>query len=84
MKKFKIPILIGFLPVLLSSCVVWSSHTITGNPVGTKVGYVKSSLTTDFDAGIGAAAKSGKISKISTVDVKLYMSGKMSVRVTGE
>lgn len=72
------------LPLLMSSCVIMSSHHTTGNPIGTKVGFVKSKLTKSFDVGIAAAAKEGKITKIGSVDIKFYSTGKISVKVTGE
>ena len=55
---------------MLGSCVVMSQHTTTGNPIGTKVGFVKSKLIGNFDAGIAAAAKQGGITKIGSVDIK--------------
>jgi len=73
------------LPLFLSSCVVAMSHQVTGNPLGTKEGYIKSSpVAKDNDIGIAAAAKKGGITKIATVDVKYYASGKIAVKVTGE
>lgn len=73
------------IPLLLSSCVVVSSHQVTGNPVGSKEGYVKTGwFKVNNDVGIGEAAKKGGITKIATVDVKYYASGRISVRVTGE
>jgi len=72
------------LPLLLSSCVIYSEHYATGNPVGTKIGTHKSKLRKDFNHGIAYAAKTGGISKIATVDMKQYMSGKIKVTVTGE
>ena len=72
------------LPFILGSCVIARTHVTTGNPVGTKVGYVKASIKKDFNVGIAEAARQGKITKIGSVDTKWYMSGKVSVRVTGE
>jgi hypothetical protein len=73
------------VPLFLSSCVVAMSHQVTGNPVGTKEGYVKSSpVAKDNDIGIAAAAKKGGITKIATVDIKYFASGKIAVTVTGE
>lgn len=74
----------AFMPFLMGSCIVYSKHETTGNPVGTKVGYVKSKLVGNFDVGIAAAAKQGKITKIGTVDIKIYTTGKIAVTVTGE
>lgn len=84
MKKVKTLALIAALPLFLGSCVVSSFHETTGNPIGTKTGYVKSKLAGNFDIGIGTAAKEGKITKIGSVDVKYYSNGKISVLVTGE
>jgi hypothetical protein len=73
-------------PVFLSSCIIATSHQVTGNPVGTKEGYAKAKygMGDDNDAGISAAAKNGGISKIATVDVKIYSDGSVKTIVTGE
>lgn len=84
MKKTKTLACIATLPFLLGSCVVMSNHHTTGNPIGTKQGFVKSKLVGNFDAGIAAAAKKGGITKIGSVDFKYYSNGKISVTVTGE
>ena len=84
MKKMKFIALIGVLPLLMSSCIIMSQHHTTGNPIGTKEGYVKSKLIGNFDAGIGAAAKKGGITKIGSVDIKMTSFGKLIVKVTGE
>jgi len=77
--------LIAAIPLFLSSCVIASRHYTTGNPVGNKEGFVKTKIISlEQDLGIGAAAKQGNITKIATVDIKVFMSGRMSVRVTGE
>ena len=52
----------------LSSCVISKSHQITDNPIGTKVGMSKGRNLLIGDAGIAAAAKNGKITKIGSVD----------------
>ncbi len=83
MKKMKLIFGLGALALFLNSCVIMSTHTTTGNPIGTKTGVVKSKMG-DSDAGIAAAAKEGKITKIGSVDVKILSSGKMIVMVTGE
>lgn len=83
MKKTKFLLAIASMPLLMNSCIVYSNHTITGNPIGTKQGYVKSKMGS-FDAGLAAAAKKGKITKIGSVDIKVYALGKFSVNVTGE
>ncbi len=82
MKK-TIPLL-ALLGFALTSCITNSRHYTTGNPIGTKVGYVKSKIVGNFDVGLAAAAKQGKITKIGSVDVKKYSNGKISVLVTGE
>lgn len=82
MKK-TIPML-AFVGFALTSCVIQSTHITTGNPIGTKIGYVKSKIVGNFDVGLAAAAKQGKITKIGSVDVKYYSNGKLSVLVTGE
>jgi hypothetical protein len=71
MNKTKFIMAILSMPLLMNSCIVASSHYTTGNPIGTKKGYVKSSLVGDFDAGLAAAAKKGKITKIGSVDIKV-------------
>tara|TARA_R110002049_G_scaffold216691_2_gene388151 strand:- start:196 stop:450 length:255 start_codon:yes stop_codon:yes gene_type:complete len=56
----------------LSSCVVYESHTVTGNPIGTKVGVAKSSVFgKDQDYTMATAAKKGKIDKIGSVETKV-------------
>lgn len=71
MKKFT-----RFLPVLalglfsLTSCVQ-STYLVTDNPIGTKKGEVRLKFfAKDNDISIEAAAKKGKISKISVVEMK--------------
>ncbi len=84
MKKRTLMILAA-VPLLLSSCVMTREHYATGNPIGTKVGTMKKSrLKKDFQAGVAYAAKNGGISKIGSVDLKYYMSGKIAITVTGE
>lgn len=77
-------LLMALAPLLLGSCVVSRTHVTTGNPVGTKVGYVKFKVKKDFNYGVADAARQGKITKIGSVDTKWYITGKVSVRVTGE
>lgn len=72
------------LAACMTSCVIGSRHFTTGNPIGTKEGYVKSKNFMSSDAGFAAAAKKGGITKIGSVDINYYSNGKMSVRVTGE
>jgi hypothetical protein len=74
------------IPLLMSSCIIYTSHQVTGNPVGTKEGYAKAKygMGDDNDAGIYAAAKNGGITKIATVDIKMYSDGSVKTIVTGE
>lgn len=72
------------LPVCLSSCLVMTRHQTTGNPIGTKEGYVKGRLVGNNDIGIATAAKKGGISKIGSVDIYYYATGRVAIRVTGE
>jgi hypothetical protein len=82
--KNKANILLLALPVLITSCITGSYHHTTGNPIGTKEGYVKSKNLMSSDAGLAAAAKKGGITKIGSVDIYTYSNGKIAVRVTGE
>ena len=84
MKKRTIYGALAVVPLLLSSCVVYSEHYVTGNPVGTKVGYVKAKVKRDFAGGVAQAARNGQITEIGSVDVKCYAMGKVRVTVTGE
>jgi hypothetical protein len=85
MKKMKFITLVAALPLIMSSCVIYSSHWTTGNPIGTKTGESRTKLfSKTSDAGIGAAAKAGKITKIGSVDIKRTSFGSIIVTVTGE
>ncbi len=56
----------------LSSCVVYESHTVTGNPIGTKRGVSKvGAFSKDKDFTMAGAAKKGNIDKIGSVDTKV-------------
>ena len=80
--------------VLLSSCSVMLPLTATSNPVtaNAKVGKAKATnvlgIWTDGDASIKAAATSGAITKIATVDTKvttyLWLFKTIETTVTGE
>jgi len=83
MKKKAYSLLLA-VPLFATSCVIGSYHHTTGNPIGTKEGYVKSKNFQDSDAGLAAAAKKGGITKIGSVDIYTYSNGKIAVRVTGE
>ncbi len=83
MKESKVFLTVVACFALLSSCVVSSQHIVTGNPVGSKVGYIKTKAKKNFD-GVAGTAKKGGIKKIATVDIKYYAAGKISIKVTGE
>jgi len=83
MKKLKMFPLIAAMPLFMGSCIIYSDHVTTGNPIGTKQGFVKSAKGS-FDAGFAAAAKDGKITKIGSYDYKVYSNGMFSLTVTGE
>jgi hypothetical protein len=83
MKKLKMLPFIAAMPLFMGSCVIYSEHVTTGNPIGTKTGYVRSHKGS-FDAGFSAAAKDGKITKIGSYDYKMYSNGMFSLTVTGE
>lgn len=68
----------------LSSCIIYKTHHITDNPIGTKVGIAKGRNILTGQAGVAAAAKKGGITKIGSIDWKLKLSGKSIVVVTGE
>jgi hypothetical protein len=60
---------------MLSGCALTLPVNATSNPIGSKVGTAKATgyfgiLFFDQDASIQTAAKNGKITKISTVDIK--------------
>ncbi len=56
----------------LSSCVVYESHTVTGNPIGTKKGVSRvGAFSKDKDFTMATTAKKAKIEKIGSVDTKL-------------
>lgn len=81
-KKIILPALLAM--VTLSSCVVYTEHVVTANAVGTKVGELKKTVVKKDFGGVAEAAKKGGISKIGAVDIKYYLSGKVSIRVAGE
>jgi hypothetical protein len=84
MKKIKIALLFASLSMIMSSCLVSSTHETTGNPIGKKEGYMKGRPLGKSKIGVAEAAKKGGISKIGSVDINYYRSGKISIRVTGE
>ena len=72
----KVNSIIGMLLVafVLSSCSLTLPVTATSNPLGKKVGIATAKgyfgLFFNADASIRQAARNGKITKISTVDIK--------------
>ena len=73
--KLKSICLVAAAATMLTSCALTLPVNATSNPVGSKVGMAKANgffgfLFFNQDASIKAAAKSGGISKISTVDIK--------------
>lgn len=75
MRNVKQLLLAGLLVAGMSSCVVYESHQVTGNGIGTKKGVTKSKIFGSTDIGVLRAAKNGKINKIATVDIstKMYL-----------
>ena len=58
----------------LSSCVIYETHTVTGNPIGTKKGVAKAhGFQKNADYTMRTAAKKGDIQKIGSVDTKVTM-----------
>lgn len=77
----------GFLLASATSCVVSLEHQITGNPVGTKKGVVKSNaFKANNDYSIRKAAKKAGIDKIATIDIKtsVFIIPFYKITVTGE
>jgi hypothetical protein len=83
MKKHVYLLMLGGM-LSLSSCIMYRTHQITDNPIGTKKGEVKGKNLETGETGVAAAAKKGKITKIGSVDYKITMMGKVIVTVTGE
>lgn len=75
MRKTTRMLCMGLLIGAMSSCTVYESHQITGNPIGSKKGVAKSKIFGNQDIGVLKAAKNGKINKIATVDIytKVYL-----------
>lgn len=72
MKNIKNLFMIGLLTIGMSSCVVYETHTVTGNPIGTKRGVAKASaFKPNAVYTMQAAAKKGKITKIGSVDTRV-------------
>jgi len=75
LKKIKTIAALLAVSAMMSSCALTLPVNATGNSIGKKVGTAKATGYLGFlffnqDASIQAAAKSGGISKISTVDIK--------------
>lgn len=92
-KKIKSGLVLLCIVIGFASCTMVRPLTATSNAIGPKVGTSKTvTLFGVFvmqpDGGIQAAAKNGKISKISTVDVKhsnfLFILQTHETIVTGE
>ena len=77
---------VALLTFGLSSCVIYESHTVTGNPIGTKKGVAKSKIFKKPDVGMATAAKNGKITKIGSVDTRttIFIIPFFKTVVTGE
>ena len=88
MKKKLTSFLIGALLLAGSTSFVFVyEHQITGNPVGSKKGIVKSNaLKMNNDYSIRKAAKKAGIQKIATVDIKtsIFIVPFYKIIVTGE
>lgn len=74
MKKIKQICMLLALPIIMSSCIVMSTHETTGNPIGKKVGYVKGRTFGKLNTSIAEAAKKGGITKIGSIDINYYWS----------
>lgn len=65
---------LGAALLMGSSCTYIQPVTATSNPIGSKVGTARAfnvgGLWTEGDYSIRTAAKNGKITKISTVDIQ--------------
>jgi hypothetical protein len=94
MKKLIVVAACIFLAATLMSCATYPIPiTATGNPMGPKVGKASDKIYFGLfgdasDANIPAAARNGKITKISTVDVQvenfLHIVQTVTCVVTGE
>jgi len=74
--------------IILSSCTVSHTITVTNNPVGTKKGVAKgSNFSKDLDITAEKACKKGGITKIGTMETKMttiLFFVKYKTTVTGE
>lgn len=72
MKRIQKIVALATLVFGLSSCVVYETHSVTGNPIGTKKTVVKASaFSKNANFTMQAAAKKGKIDKIGSVDTRV-------------
>jgi hypothetical protein len=78
MKKGVSLLIVAVVLMMAVSCTTVLPFAATSNPVGKKTGEAKATLLFNViplpgsDAGIQTAAKQGGISKISTVDARVY------------
>lgn len=76
MRNFILSVAAVVVISFLGSCAVSYPYMVTNNPRGSKVGESSYKIILGYaplkaDAGAIAAARNGKISKISTVDVQV-------------
>jgi hypothetical protein len=63
---------VAAVAIMLSSCTVFHSITVTNNDVGTKTGVAKGkSFQADNDVTAEKACKNGGIKKIGTMEIKM-------------
>ena len=79
MKKMMAALAAIALAAIMAGCTTVSPIGATGNSLGSKVGEASTTficraipIPLTSDGGIAKAAKNGKITKISTVDQKVY------------
>ena len=76
LSKIKLIVLAAIVGIVVSACSFTGPVNATSNPVGSKVGISKGAsifnIYFDIDTSIRTAAKNGGITKISTVDYKIY------------
>lgn len=88
MKKIKALAIVSVMTFSLSSCLIYESYSVTGNPIGTKTGVAKThTFKKNVDFTMRTAAKNGKITKIGSVETKTKTYGPIIIfktTVTGE
>lgn len=88
MKKFAIVLMVLALALAFASCTIVAPVTATSNSVGSKIGEATTTLILGIpiplsqDGGIKAATKKAGISKVSTVDLKVYYIGPFYMKIT--